>query len=321
MALRLIEMVLEEKDGEEIQNLIKDHKLIEHKQIKLPEGKVFVRILLDAQQNEPVLDLLEEHYSKQDDRRMVILPVEATLPRAELDKEMSEKISREEMYEDIKSAALCSRVFIAMSILSTIVASVGLQQNNVAVIIGAMVIAPLLGSNMALALSTTLGDLSLMRRALLTSLVGIFVAIGVSAAFGALIYVNPKAPEIEARLTVQFGDIATALAAGCAGSLAFTTGVSAMLIGVMVAVALFPPLVTFGLLVGGGEPTLAFGALLLFLINLTCLNLAAVATFMIQGIHPLVWWEKDRAKKATMISIALLVFMLGILSLLTFLFF
>src|SRR5690606_10060231 len=118
-------------------------------------------------------------------------------------------------------------------------------------IIGAMVIAPLLGSNMALALSTTLGDLALMRRALLTSFAGIIVTVGISAAFGAFIYVDPKMPEIVSRLNIHFGDIAIALAAGCAGSLAFTTGVSVMLIGVMVAVALLPPLVTFGLLMGG----------------------------------------------------------------------
>lgn len=321
MALRLIEMVLSENDGEEIENLIKEHKLIEHKQIHLPEGKVLVRILLDAQQNEPILDLIEEHYSKENDVRIIILPVEATLPRPAFDKEKSEKISREELYEDIKDAARCSKVYFAMVLLSTIVASVGLQQNNVAVIIGAMVMAPLLGPNVAMALSVTLGDLSLMRQALLTSLSGIFLAIAVSVGFGALIDLDPTATEITTRLQVRFGDIAIALAAGCAGSIAFTTGVSVMLIGVMVAVALLPPLVTFGLLMGAGEITLASGALLLFLMNLICLNLAAVGTFWVQGIHPRVWWEKDRANKATVISIGILTATLLLLSFLIILFY
>jgi hypothetical protein len=97
---------------------------------------------------------------------------------------------------------------------------------------------------------------------------------------------------------VGLGDIAVALASGCAGALAFTTGVSATLIGVMVAVALLPPLVTFGLLLGGGNLDLATGALSLFLMNLICVNLAGVATFLVQGIRPASWWEKDQAGNA-----------------------
>ena len=153
--------------------------------------------------------------------------------------------SREELKEDIKNAARCSRVHLAMAVLSTIVAIVGLRHNNVTVIIGAMVIAPYLGPNVPLALATTLG------------------------------------------------------------ALAFTTGASATLIGLMVAVAFLPPLVTFGLLLGGGQPVLAMGALSLFLVNLICVNLAGVTTFLVQGIHPATWWEKDRAAKATRVAIGL----------------
>ncbi|HBZ55020.1 MAG TPA: TIGR00341 family protein, partial [Syntrophobacteraceae bacterium] len=104
-----------------------------------------------------------------------------------------------------------------------------------------------------------------------------------------------------------------ALASGSAGALAFTTGVSATLIGVMVAVALLPPLVTFGLLLGGGHTELSMGALSLFLVNLICVNLAGVITFLIQGIRPATMWEKDRALKATRIAIALWVALLAAL--------
>ncbi|MGC1951284.1 MAG: DUF389 domain-containing protein, partial [Gammaproteobacteria bacterium] len=102
-------------------------------------------------------------------------------------------------------------------------------------------------------------------------------------------------------------------ASGCAGALAFTTGVSATLIGVMVAVALLPPLVTFGLLLGGGHSALAMGALSLFLMNLICVNLAGVMTFLVQGIRPAIWWEKDRAVKATRLAILLWVALLAAL--------
>jgi uncharacterized hydrophobic protein (TIGR00341 family) len=192
-----------------------------------------------------------------------------------------------------------------MVVLSTIVAAVGLYYDSVAIIIGAMVIAPLLGPNVALSLGTTLGDLSLLRGALLTALAGIASTVVLSAIIGALVQVNPASPEVASRNAVGLGDIAVALTSGCAGALAFTTGVSATLIGVMVAVALLPPLVTFGLLLGGGHSAAALGALSLFLMNLICVNLAGVMTFLVQGIRPAIWWERDRAVKATRIAIAL----------------
>jgi uncharacterized hydrophobic protein (TIGR00341 family) len=324
MALRLIEMVLQGKDGAEVRELLKEHKVLEHRQIRLPDGEVLVRILLGAEQSETVLDLLGERYAGEDGNRVVMLPVEATLPRAEPEpaavpeqpapeEKSPERIGREELYEDIKDAARCSRVYLAMVVLATVVAAIGLYYNSVAIIIGAMVIAPLLGPNVALSLATTLGDLPLLRRSLLTALAGIATAMVLSVIIGLLLHVNPALTEVASRTRVGVGDIVVALASGCAGALAFTTGVSATLIGVMVAVALLPPLVTFGLLLGSGHPAPAMGSLSLFLMNLICVNLAGVTTFLVQGIRPATWWEKDHASKATRIAIGLWVALLAAL--------
>lgn len=316
MALRLLEMVLQEKDSGDVVALLAECKVIEHRQIHLAGGEVLVRILMDAEQSETVMDLLDKRYTGAVGNRVVILPVEATLPRDQaepvatpeqsLPEEKSpERIGREELYEDIKNGARLSRVYMAMVLLSTIVAAIGLNQNSAAIIIGAMVIAPLLGPNVALSLGITLGDLSLLRHGFVTALSGIAVAFALSVIIGLLLNVNPTSSEIVSRTWVSFGDIAVALASGSAGALAFTTGVSATLIGVMVAVALLPPLVSTGLLLGGGHPALATGALSLFLVNLICINLAGVTTFYVQGIKPTSWLEKDRAVRATRIAIAL----------------
>ena len=324
MALRLIEIVLPERDGGEVRELLSGHKVLEYRQVRLMDGEVLVRILLEAEQSEAVLDLLKEYYTGGEGNRVVILPVTATLPRAEpepatapgqppSEEERSERLGREELYEDIKNGARCSPVYLAMAVLSTLVAAIGLYYNSVAIIIGAMVIAPLLGPNVALALGTTLGDLALLRRAFVTVLVGIAATMALSVIVGVLLQVNPASPELASRDAVGLGDIVVALASGCAGALAFTTGVSATLIGVMVAVALLPPLVASGLLLGGGHPAPAMGAFSLFLMNLICVNLAGVATFLVQGIRPASWWEKDRAVKATRIAIVLWVVMLAAL--------
>jgi uncharacterized hydrophobic protein (TIGR00341 family) len=329
MALRLIEMVLREKDGDDVRALLDGCKVLEHRQIRSADGEVLVRILLDAEQSEKVLDLLEKRYTGGEGNRVVILPVEATLLRAQAEPEPEtqpatseppppeekppERIGREELYEDIKNGARLSRVYMSMVALSTLVAAIGLNHNSVAVIIGAMVIAPLLGPNVALSLGITLGDLSLLRQGLLTALAGIAAALVLSVIIGVLLEVDPTLSEMASRTRVGLGDIVVALASGSAGALAFTTGVSATLIGVMVAVALLPPLVTSGLLLGGGHPALATGAFSLFLVNLICVNLAGVTTFVLQGIKPTSWWEKDQAVKATRIAIALSVVLLAVL--------
>ncbi|MDP3559885.1 MAG: TIGR00341 family protein [Legionellaceae bacterium] len=327
MALRLIETILQKKNAENVHKLLAAHPILEHRELQLLNGEVLVRILLDAEHNEAVLDLLEEHYAKIEGYRVVILPVEATLPRAEelpvdntRGQKTPERIAREELYEDIKKEAQCSWFYMAMVTLSTIVAAVGLQNNSVAIIIGAMVIAPMLGPSIALALGTTLGDLTLLRRAILTGLAGIGMVIVLSTILGTQMHIDPAMPEIASRTRLAWGDIIVALASGCAGALAFTSGVSATLIGVMVAVALLPPLVVCGLLLGSGYWSLATAASSLFLMNLICVNIAGVLIFLVQGIHPLNWWEKDRAKKATRIASGLWVGMLAILILVVLLF-
>ncbi|NDH67675.1 MAG: DUF389 domain-containing protein, partial [Gammaproteobacteria bacterium] len=77
--------------------------------------------------------------------------------------------------------------------------------NSVAIIIGAMVIAPMLGPSIALALATTLGDLTLLWRAILTGLAGIGMTLVLSTILGALMHIDPAMPEIASRTQVAWG--------------------------------------------------------------------------------------------------------------------
>ncbi len=274
--------------------------------------EILLRILLDAKESELVMDLLEKQYPSEEGNRLIVLPVEAILPRVKSkeEEELPGRIGREELYEDIKEAAQFSKVYLMMSILATIVAAIGFYENSVIVIIGAMVIAPLIGPIVALSLASTLGDLALLRHASLTSIAGITTSVIIAVLIGMVFQLDLTLVQMLSQTRIAIGNIIVALASGCAGALAFATGVSATLIGVMVAVALLPPLVVFGMLLGSGQFTLALGALALFLTNVICINLSGMATFLIQGISPLTWWEKDRAKKATYIAIGLCVFFL-----------
>jgi len=108
-------------------------------------------------------------------------------------------------------------------------------------------------------------------------------------------------------------DIILAMASGAAGAISITMGVATALVGVMVAVALLPPLVTFGHLLGAGFLVEAEGALLLFLINLICVNLSGVVVFLAQGIRPRTWWEAEKARRSTWTAIGMWTILLIIL--------
>lgn len=318
MALRLMEIIVREAHAPGVLELLADHPSLGLWQERVAEDHALIRILLPTEQTEAISDLVSNRFGDTEGFRIMLLAVEATLPRPEEpekeeggngdeqpDRGGGGRISREELYTAVSKGAELSPVYAVNAALSALVAAIGLIRGDVAIIIGAMVIAPLLSPNIALALSATLGDLSLAFKAVKSLAVALVLALAVALLMGLLFHVSPAAREIAARTRVGFGDVILALAAGGVGTLAFTTGVAAALIGVMVAVALLPPLVTVGLLAGSGYFELALGAVLLFLINVTSLNLAATTTFLIQGVRPRTWWEAEAARKASRIAIAL----------------
>lgn len=102
------------------------------------------------------------------------------------------------------------------------------------------------------------------------------------------------------RTYVGMDAVVLALASGAAAVLSLTTGLSSVLVGVMVAVALLPPMATVGLMLGSGQFDLAFGAALLLAVNVVCVNLAAKTVFLFRGIKPRTWLEKRKAKQSMM---------------------
>jgi uncharacterized hydrophobic protein (TIGR00341 family) len=315
-----------------VEELIRGKPLVGIWYDKISEKQIMLKILATAEEIEHIMDLLNERFVNEPWFRLVLLSVAASLPRVEEpEKEETsggesedsdkkkERISREELYAAIMDMVRLSRVYMGMVILSTVVAAVGLLTNNSVVIIGAMVIAPLLGPILALAMGTTLGDGGLVRSALKTNFVGLCLALGLSVLLGLFLEVNPVGEELSARTSIGLVDFVVALASGGAGTLAFTTGASTGLVGVMVAVALLPPLASLGLLLGSGYFLPALSAGLLLITNIICINLAGVVVFWAQGVRPTSWWEEDKAQKATKISIAVCTGLLIILALSIFL--
>lgn len=317
MSLRLVELFLP-ADYEGANGWNDDHPFIARWSLALEDDGRLLRVLLKSQDTEAFLEDVKNELGSDLDYRVVLLPVEAAIPREEDDEEKAvegngktERINREELYEDVVESIRGGRIYLLLVVLSTVVAAGGMLRDDVAVIVGAMVIAPLIGPNIALALGATLGDTNLLAKASKINLLGLSLALVLSIGIGAVIDFSPAADQIAARTQVDLGAMALALSAGVAGALSVTRGMSTALIGVMVAVALLPPLVALGMLVGAQYWLPAYGAGLLLLVNVTSINLAAVVTFVAQGVSPNTWFEAEEAKKSTRIALAIWVVLLA----------
>jgi uncharacterized hydrophobic protein (TIGR00341 family) len=179
---------------------------------RLSTEQILIRMLVPAVRSQNLLDLLDEHFGKEEGFRIDIYDVQASLPPVqEVDqsaadaaeiRKSQERISREELHQDLEEAAKATNIYIALIVLSSIVATIGVLNDNVAVIIGAMVIAPMLGPNVALSLATTLGDLDLAKSALKTNLLGILIALVLSILIGLILPIDPSLREIASRTHV-----------------------------------------------------------------------------------------------------------------------
>jgi uncharacterized hydrophobic protein (TIGR00341 family) len=279
-----------------------------------PTGSV-VSAVVGASGTGAALDFLYERLANVSGFRVLVLPLDAMLPRPRASRSVegreiptsSAAVSREEVYASLSEGSKLSREFLILSALAAIVAAVGLNQNNAAAIIGAMVVAPLLGPYMALALGLTLADAELTRDAVRTSAAGFLVVFVTSLLMGLGLDAHPGVPEIDMRTTLGLGDMLLALAAGCAGTLDFPQGAGTNLIGVMVAVALLPPIVASGMLLGDGYLKEAVGAFVLVMANVIALILAGMATFLWKGMRPRHWWLEERASKRARAGLAVFV--------------
>jgi len=213
-----------------------------------------------------------------------------------------------EVYKSIREGAEPKVDFYVMIALAAAIATFGLLQNSPAVIIGAMLVAPLMAAIFGLSLGVVRGDLRLLRRAGSATLRGVLLAIAVATLLGLLVPAATLQSEILNRTSPSLLDLGVALASGAAGAYALSRkGVSTALPGVAIAAALVPPLATVGIGLALGQGRIAGGALLLFLTNLVAIAAAGGLVFLWLGFRPLPGQEaRTRVFRGGAIGTALL---------------
>ncbi|GIV98235.1 MAG: hypothetical protein KatS3mg057_2892 [Herpetosiphonaceae bacterium] len=192
-----------------------------------------------------------------------------------------------DVYKRVRRGARGTIDFYTLLLLAVVIATMGLLLNSGAVIIGAMLVAPLMTPILAIGLGVVMGDLRLLRVAAESTVRGIILALLVSILLTWIAPFVMFTTEITARTQPNLFDLTVALAAGGAGAYGISRKhIAAALSGVAVAAALVPPLSVVGICIATGRWPAASGAALLFGTNLVAISLAAAVIYLLLGFFP-----------------------------------
>jgi len=222
--------------------------------------------------------------------------IERFVPQIDRDNRIS-------LVDRVQSSSNWDFDFFALMVLSTVIAAIGLEQNSAAVVIGAMLVAPLMTPLLGLGLALVQGNPVLARISLRAVVMGLGVSILVGLLTGLLTPgFNEPTREMLGRGGPGLLDIFVAFASGLAAAYASSRpGLLAALPGVAIAAALVPPIATAGLALSLGDFRLAIGALLLFVINMVTIVLATMVSFWVVGLR-----KVGRASRWSLTAIGIL---------------
>ena len=215
--------------------------------------------------------------------------------------------TRTNAYTRIRRNARPDLDFFMLISLATIIAALGLLINSPAVVIGAMLVAPLMSPIVGVGLAMVLGDARFLRLSVGTVLKGMLLSIGVGILAGLVFWGRPPTAEMMARTQPSIVDLAIAWFSGLAAAYALCRSDAAgALPGVAIAAALVPPLASSGLYFAKLDFGNAFGAFLLFATNFVSISLATALMFLILGFRPPRDQKNRRSVQTRSVRVALL---------------
>ena len=281
---------------------------------------------------EPVLARLRKAGISEDTYTIVLAPETVVSKRIEALKRRysGTRISREELIARANDLAPETSTFLAFLVLSTVIATGGLLLDSAATIIGAMVVAPLMGPAISASVGTVLDNRELASRGIKLQVGGLLLAIAVGALIGILLKESVllpagldirEIPQIAERTSPNFLSLFLALGSGIAGAISIIRNSGSALVGVAIAIALVPPAATSGLGLAWGLPGVAIAAGVLVLVNLLAVNISALLMLWIAGFRPVETEAVERARSSVIshtifliVAIALLSIALGLVT-------
>lgn len=234
------------------------------------------------------------------------------------------RISRDELEARAKDLAPAASTYFVLLVVSTIIATAGLVLDSAATIIGAMVVAPLMGPALAASVGVVVDDDELAARGVALQVAGLVVTVATAAVVGWLLrgtvllppgFDITGVPQVRERITPNVLALFLALGSGVAGVVSLVRNVGSVLVGVAIAVALVPPAATAGLGIAWWHPTVVVTAGTLVLVNMLSINLAALILLWVVGYRPQETNRIDRVYGRIRSRVAVLLIAIAVLSL------
>ncbi|ASN06977.1 TIGR00341 family protein [Virgibacillus necropolis] len=301
MELQLIEVYAPENfnyQNDLLQNFSFTSYWISHE-----NNEVHIRILVEKQGAEKILNYLEKAASDESSQFDAMLySVKAYIPSKYHEKntpndnkDQFERASRLELYSVVETSSKINGSFSWYTLFAALVATVGVIQNSPALVLGANIIDPSIRPIMGVSFSSVLGEKKLIRQSITTAMYGLLIPITIAALFGYLFPLPINSNEFLAQTKVQLLDIVVAVSAGAAGAISFVKRSHGQLVGVMISLAVLPPAIVLGMMVGAAQWEDAIQPLLLLLININSILLSAILVFWVSGIKPVNWKDIQEA--------------------------
>lgn len=246
-----------------------------------------------------------------------VIKQDSLIEKGQKTKGSSSRLSQEEVYSKAQeSAGFNTPQWILMG-LSSAIAAYGLMLDNIAVVIGAMMLAPVLSPMVTSSIAVTIGDTRLMKKGLMSTLGGVIIGITVSA-----VSVLPFTIEINSTMNtiVSAGvpNLILSLFVGSAAALAFVTGYRDQIAGVAVAVALVPPLAATGIGLTLGDQLFTLNAFSIAVINLLSILISGSISLKLLGFKPSSYYKKKNAEKLRFILPVSIILMAVVAAILLF---
>ena len=223
-----------------------------------------------------------------------VLDQESLIEKGQETKGSSSNLSQEEIYSKAQEFSGFDKAEWGLIAVSSAIAAYGLALDNVIVVIGAMMLAPILSPFVSGAISVVVGDKSLMFDSIKSGLMSVVLAVVVAFFASSLIPVSTT-PTLELVSTPGILTGVLSLLVGSAAALSFATGLRDQIAGVAVAIALVPPLASVGIGLRLGDPTFIINAASVTLINITSVLLAGFFTLKLLGLKPSTYYKKQEA--------------------------
>lgn len=326
--MRRIELTTYEQQSQSIEYILKKYKVPYTFEVVIAEEVKLIKFVAVVP-NDISRDILDELGEILDTRQKEIYLVSYTLDSTvstyleKLDEEIKPKKegkTTEEFHAITEPSVEFRKDLLALIVIASGAALVGLFTDNGALIIGAMLLAPLLGPITAFSFNVAVGRPKKIGQAAMSG----FILLVASFATGAIVTIIFQSffdlqltDEILLRTEVSPLFIALAIALGIAGGIAISSNIPGLLVGIAIAAALVPPTVVTGIGAGIQDWEIFSKAFLLTAANVIGLVLGTIIVFFVKGISPRQFYEKEQAKRYLSITIGIFVVLsvlLGIIS-------